>query len=214
MKKIAIPKKEVLHYMRYNTPSIKPSISKLVDDVITEIEKINYNYKYIYLPIENNEEGVLIDNQYKLTSKDLSNFLKDCNKAVIIAVTLSTEFERQLKKYQLTDSLKALVYDACGSAYVEEICDQFSLQFEQETSFHTTSRYSPGYGDLELENQEVFYQLLELQKMGVELTENYLMIPRKTVTAIIGLSTKKQQKRAIICDCDECIIPCRKLHGG
>ena len=52
-------------------------------------------------------------------------------------------------------------------------------------------RYSPGYGDLELYNQDIFYRLLNLENWGVEITENYMLIPEKTVTAIVGIESPK-----------------------
>jgi len=212
--KITIPKQEVLHYMRYNTSAIKPSIEALIDALMVEVESLNYKYNYIFKDISVTKDSVTINNNISFVSTDLASFLRECDKAVFLGVSLSTQFERKLSLYQRTDALKAMIYDACGSAFVEAICDELSRQFEQETNLYSTSRYSPGYGDLALEEQKKFYRILSLEKMGVELTESNLMIPRKTVTAIIGLTIKKQQKTNIICDCDECVIPCRKLYGG
>lgn len=214
MKTVKIPKQEVLHYMRYNTKEVHQNINQLVDELILDTEKLSYKLTYQFKDVEIQNDTVLIENDATLQSSDLAAFLEGCQKVVVLAVSLSTQFERKLKLYQQTDALKALIYDACGSAFVEAICDDLSYQFETETSLYTTSRFSPGYGDLALEEQKQFYSLLSLEKLGVELTDSYLMIPRKTVTALIGLSVKKKQKREFICDCEECVIPCRKLQGG
>ncbi|NLV69188.1 MAG: methionine synthase, partial [Spirochaetes bacterium] len=51
----------------------------------------------------------------------------------------------------------------------------------------TRMRFSAGYGDFMLENQKHFFELLGLEKLGVSLTERYIFIPEKTVTAIAGV---------------------------
>jgi cobalamin-dependent methionine synthase I len=49
------------------------------------------------------------------------------------------------------------------------------------------SRFSPGYGDFVLENQKIFFDLLEMREAGISLSKTFQLIPEKTVTAITGL---------------------------
>ena len=50
-------------------------------------------------------------------------------------------------------------------------------------------RYSPGYGDFPLECQPGLFRLLGVQRnIGVTLTDSLLMLPTKSVTAVIGIS--------------------------
>ena len=57
-----------------------------------------------------------------------------------------------------------------------------------------TPRFSPGYGDLSLDLQTDLIRITEAQKhIGITLSENLIMIPTKSVTAIIGI---KQHKMA------------------
>jgi cobalamin-dependent methionine synthase I len=52
----------------------------------------------------------------------------------------------------------------------------------------TKGRYSPGYGDLSLSFQPVLLNELNAAKLlGITLTDSYLMIPRKSISAIIGV---------------------------
>ena len=64
-----------------------------------------------------------------------------------------------------------------------------------------TFRYSPGYGDLPLDIQRSFLSVLDTQKkIGLTASENNLLFPRKSVTAIIGIIDKniKIKKRSCI----------------
>jgi cobalamin-dependent methionine synthase I len=48
-------------------------------------------------------------------------------------------------------------------------------------------RFSAGYADFDLSNQKIIYQLLALEKIGVRITNECILLPEKSVTAISGL---------------------------
>ena len=51
----------------------------------------------------------------------------------------------------------------------------------------TAKRFSAGYGDLDIKYQSVFYELLQMKTLGVEINDSYLLIPEKSVIAIAGV---------------------------
>ena len=56
---------------------------------------------------------------------------------------------------------------------------------------------------IDREYQQDFAQILRMQKeIGVSLTESLLMIPTKSVTAIIGITGEKQ--KCVLQGCEEC----------
>lgn len=64
-----------------------------------------------------------------------------------------------------------------------------------------TWRFSPGYGDLPLETQRELVRVLDThRKIGVSLTGSCLMMPSKSVTAILGISDTKRDERKNKCD--------------
>lgn len=55
-----------------------------------------------------------------------------------------------------------------------------------------TMRYSPGYGDLDISaNRDILNVLDAHRKIGVTVTNTGIMIPRKSVVALIGITNKK-----------------------
>lgn len=63
-----------------------------------------------------------------------------------------------------------------------------------------TFRYSPGYGDLPLDVQSSFLRALDAQKkIGLTVSENNLLFPRKSVTAIIGIINSGSKKKIKSC---------------
>lgn len=82
----------------------------------------------------------------------------------------------------------ALVLDALSSAMIERYCDECEQIMRERTGGHFTFRFSPGYGDFPIEVQDAFLRLLSAEKrIGLTATENHILIPRKSVTAVIGI---------------------------
>ena len=48
-------------------------------------------------------------------------------------------------------------------------------------------RFSPGYGDWPMEQQPEIVRLSHAGEIGVSLSESFMLVPRKSITAIIGL---------------------------
>ena len=119
-------------------------------------------------------------------SKHLSRHLKDCKEAYLFAATLGVEVDRCIDKCSKTSPSKSVVCDAIGSALIESFCDYMEKQLVKEMD--SVFRFSPGYGDLDLCCQKEILEYLEAsKKIGVSLTESLLMVPKKSVTAIIGI---------------------------
>ena len=99
-----------------------------------------------------------------------------------------------IKKYSVVNIAKAAVTQAAGAACIESYVDEVEAAIRQEAmkrGMYLRPRFSPGYGDFPLEYQKDIFEILECSKrIGVTLTEGNLMMPSKSVTALIGLTTK------------------------
>ena len=86
---------------------------------------------------------------------------------------------------------KASFLNAIGAAAVENVCDQLNeelCRIAAEEGKSLRPRYSAGYGDFSLENQRGIFDLLSPAKqIGLTLKDNLIMVPEKSVTAVIGL---------------------------
>ena len=120
--------------------------------------------------------------------------LAECGAAVLLVCTLGAGFDRLEKEWEARDMARAAVMDACGSAWTETACD--AAEEEIRTRFpdrFLTDRFSPGYGDLPLSLQADFLRALDGgRKLGITVNESFLLLPCKSVTAVIGLSDRPQ----------------------
>lgn len=130
---------------------------------------------------------------FLLESNDITALLSDCDRVILFAATLGAQVDMLLRRYQVSDLQKALVLDACANAAIENVCDNLCADFTR--SYGTvTHRFSPGYGDLPFEKQADFARVLDLQRsIGVTLTDSGLMIPQKSVTAVVGVKINERK---------------------
>lgn len=130
-----------------------------------------------------------------MPGNDLPEHLAGCEKCVFMALTLGISVDRLIRRAEISDMAKAVALDACASSLVEDLCDGFSGQLAEQygaDGFSVTGRFSPGYGDLPLNFQKVFEHLLDMHRqIGLSHSREYLLTPRKSVTAVIGIRTSE-----------------------
>ena len=65
------------------------------------------------------------------------------------------------------------------------------IQAELAPGESLVTRYSPGYGDWPLDAQRELLALLDTPRaIGVSLTDSLLMVPSKSVSAVIGVKAQ------------------------
>ncbi len=136
------------------------------------------------------EDSIVKSDCFSFESSDLCVCLKNCDKLVMFCATIGFGFDRLIHKYSVSDKAKAVCLHALGSERIEALCDVFCERIADKynNEFSLTPRFSPGYGDLNIRMQEVFFEQLSINKLlGVSLSDSYLMSPLKTVTAVFGI---------------------------
>lgn len=146
-------------------------------------------------------DGTLEGTGFRPEGHDIRALLDGCSAAVLMAATLGTEVEALLRRTQLRDMADALLLDACASAAIENVCDNLCADIEASLApKFLTDRFSPGYGDLPLGQQAELFRVLNVtRRIGVTLSDSGLMLPQKSVTAILGVSDTPTQKRGRGC---------------
>ena len=147
---------------------------------------------------------------FKLVGKSITRHLADCEKVICMAVTVGEEIEREVtRKFGAGNYVESVLLDAAATAAVEQAADSLEKavapQFLKD-GFKFKSRFSPGYGDWALENQKNFFDITGASEIGMSLSSALMLMPRKSVTAIIGLTKNKSAavKNCVTCDRIDC----------
>lgn len=123
-------------------------------------------------------------------SSDLRKCLEGCSRVVLFAATAGFGIDRAIRKYERLSPASALLLQAYGAERAETVCDAFNDDMKSLYG-ELRPRFSPGYGDLPLELQKDIFDVLQPYKhIGVSLNDSMLMLPTKSVTAIIGIPEK------------------------
>ncbi len=130
------------------------------------------------------EGAVLMDDREAL-SLGLYKSLYPAKKAFLISVTLGIGADRCLARARESGAAKHFVLDAVASALAEA-----AVEYADRTvtsGKDRKRRFSPGYGDLPLSFSSDILELTgACSILGISRTASALMLPTKSVTAIVG----------------------------
>lgn len=137
--------------------------------------------------------------------RDIANHLDGCEKAILMCATLGTEIDKLIRINQISDMAKAVVLDSFSSVAVEQVCNRVDeIIAEKYAGYNMTFRFSPGYGDYPISLQQDFLRMLDApRKIGLTTNDNYLLMPTKSVTAVLGLSKnpiERKKRGCAICN--------------
>lgn len=125
-------------------------------------------------------------------SRKITDFLTDAAEIFLLGTTVGRDIVALRDRYlQQGDTYKAVIIDAVASELAESamqwLHEYAGKLVKKELKTVTKRRYSPGYGDFPLHYQQEIVALLRFAELGVRVNEHHLLIPEKSVTAVIGI---------------------------
>ena len=174
-----------------NLKELSAQINQLhIEDEYNDlIEKFNsyaqYRFSYVRVPLKIIENECIFDCG-SVISTSLSKVLNGCHEAIFLAVSVGIEADRFLSRSSIQKNSDAFLLDAIGSTMIESFADYMNNIIID--GLNTTKRFSPGYSDFPLSFQKILLKRLNSERsVGISLSEQLLMTPSKSITAIIGI---------------------------
>jgi len=194
-----IDRGEVLRYLKSNEELKDENINNMIDEAVEEIKKIS-NFRYIYknFKIKIEADGVdILNTTLFLSGESIKKHLKDSQEVYLMAATLGNQVDKRISLYEKISITKSMIFDACATTAVEEGCDYVEEEIQKKAAYdgytESTFRYSPGYGDLDIDIQQDFLRVLDApKKIGLTASKYNMLLPSKSVTAVIGVMEKKR----------------------
>ena len=126
-----------------------------------------------------------------LKGNSIAGHLRGACKVALMACTLGAVSEREMRKHEAISVADGVMFGACCSALVEaaaNITEDLVVRFAKDKGMSTNWRFSPGYGDLPLNAQPAFLRALDAsRRLGISVTSTNMLVPVKSVTAVLGL---------------------------
>lgn len=186
-------REELLRFL--GTPTLDAQLSaKLEHCLQTLCQQMQPRQVYRIFPLIWRDSVPYLE-ETPLEGKDIAAHLQGCTQAAVMAVTLSASVDALIRSVQARDMAEAVMLDTAAGSAVEYYCEQTEQEICQriELPYHT-ERFSAGYGDFPLSIQGTLLQMLNAQRIiGLTVTSSNLLLPMKSVTAIIGFSSHPTQ---------------------
>lgn len=151
------------------------------------------------------EDKVVLDCGVEFFSQDLARHLEGCRQVLIMAATLGLKTDNAVRRLTLESVAEGAAAQAVAASLIESYCDELQEQIDTG-ELKQRPRFSPGYGDWSLAEQQKLFRLLECSKnIGLTLTDGMVMVPTKSVTAVIGLAEDA------VCTWNKCMT-CKNIN--
>lgn len=150
----------------------------------------------------------LVGTSLVLPGADIADHVRGACKVALMACTLGIASERALRIHAAVSPTDALLYDAAASALVEAAANEAENAIVAQATaegLHAGSRFSPGYGDFPLSVQPAFLAAVDAaRRIGLTATESFMLVPSKSVTAVVGLFERPRLTKSSNAECGSC----------
>lgn len=196
---IKMPREAILKRMGYNrhltklTPQQESRIESLMENGFS---LCNLSGRLLELPVISIDEQTVKAEGITFHSRYLAQTLKGCTTLLLLAATAGKAITEESQNFMAKeDGVAGMVYDAVGSETVDNALNWMQEMLKRELPRRGLTlckmRFSPGYGDLALNEQRKIFDCLKLAELGIAMTESCIMLPEKSVAGISGLIPAK-----------------------
>ena len=202
-----IDRREALRYLGYGRQEADRETGALLEECIGELlREADCRHVVREFLLFEASDGRLDCGCFYTESRGLRTNLSGCERVLIMAATLGSGADRLIFRWEKRSMAKAVVLQAAAAAMIEAYCNELCAGWKreyEERGLYLRPRFSPGYGDFPLTVQQRLLDGIDAGKrIGITLTDGGLMLPSKSVTAVIGAG--KQPVSCGAAGCEAC----------
>jgi hypothetical protein len=155
---------------------------------------------------------VIISEKELNTGKIVTSFLKKSEAVIMFSCTCGPEVEHLSKQLMKNgNALEGFIVDLIGSELAESIAGNIHDYIGEKLAtigVGITNRFSPGYCNWPVTDQQKLFSLLKGNNCGIKLTPSSLMLPIKSISCILGISASVERTayKCRICKDEKCIM--------
>lgn len=191
--RIGIPPLDLSEIRRYAGLRSSDFLPERIREAARLVQLLSEGYGTVrYYPYDSAHHTIIAeDAALPLTSKAICSHLDGAQEVAVMAVTIGEAVEDAIKEaFANGEYSLGLLLDAAATTAVESAADWLNHAIDtaaKKRGLSTTFRFSPGYGDWQITVQEDIVRLAEGEQIGIRVTDASMLIPRKSVTAVIAL---------------------------
>jgi len=196
--KLRIDEEEVLRYQGYHRNKAGKTGEIILEITRKEIEQgyCLFEPKGIYSKVMirniSSEGRINLENGLHLEiNNSMLNLLRGTSYLAFGLSTIGNHLEEKVAElFAKNEYPKAIALDTVGtvaSKFLSNYIQSLICQEAKEQNFQTTKYFSPGSGDWNISQQKNIFQIIPADKIGVKLTKSYMMVPKKSLSWVIGI---------------------------
>lgn len=182
----------------------RPALVASAEDVIDELPDLlepaavldvatvrDFHHKTVELEGEAGFDGPLV-----------ARALAGADQVAMAVCTIGLPLEQRLHELFSDDPMRAMALDGAGVAALRYVSDTVIAKIRdmaEQSGLGSGMRAQPGQEGWSIRQQRVLFDLLAVEEIGVRLTDSYLMIPKKSVSFVIGMGPDMRPD-AVACD--------------
>lgn len=190
---LALSENEILYpmgYMENDSPEMVLDIIQSEFEFLQTVTDIAGGFRMVTPQFLKDDYRIVIENQTFRTDKIVWQLLKKSEQLAIFICTAGSIISDRSKNLMAKgDLLEGYVVDTIGSVAVEKAMDIIHEKIKN-ISGKSTNRYSPGYCNWNVAEQQKLFSLMPSNYSGVSLSESSLMSPVKSVSGFIGIGNQ------------------------
>lgn len=211
---VNLSKENLLSWLNYDVanfpPFLEEAMLKSIEIISNHAEPSGGFILFSDEMVSFKPDSIYINDLCLKSEKIISRYFKGAKCLAIMLATIGNNPEKYSKEFIGDgDLLTGYIIDAAASVSVEKTADLVERKLNEivrEDNLYATNRYSPGYCGWNVNDQHKLFSLLPKEFCGVLLNESAMMIPVKSISAIVGIGNNvtKEEYDCELCDVEFC----------
>jgi len=177
---------------------VRPEIKSLIKELLASVESnhlLELAAAYEYYTITG-MSGVQIslEGDKAVHGPALPALFPEARELAVIICTIGPKLEKQASDYtQNGEALRGMLLDGIGSAAVDMLIPEVIKPIAAKVAsrgYEVSSPVNPGMPGFAMTEQWNLMELSQAHQIGVSLTQSGILIPRKSVSMVVGIGTK------------------------
>lgn len=210
--------KRILSNLGYRSLEVVPKkIRGVLDESLEEMQDIlvaDTVWDVFDFKTDDFNHRIIFQDDLFFDDEKVYNTLKSAEKIVVSIGTIGRKYDKVAQELkEKKELLKIVVYDAIGKSVIDNMNLNFRLKISGDAANENkgiSGSFYPGSNGWDLKSQKVVFSILDGEKIDVELNENYIMIPSKSSSEVIGIGenfeTKNYKNKCLLCSSENCLF--------
>jgi len=177
---------------------VRPEIESLIKELLASLEShhlLEPAAAYEYYPVTGmSGSQISLEGGKAIHSPALPAILPEAQEIIALICTIGPRLEKQASAYTKNgQALRGMVLDGIGSAAVDKLISEVLRPVAAEVAqrgYEISSPVNPGMPGFAMTEQWNIMELAGGDEIGVSLTKSGILVPRKSVSMVIGIGPR------------------------